>query len=274
MTDKVVTLDNLSTFKDECDKVYTQCINNAGFHNSIFRGKDITAEWDNGTVSTNIADGTFKDIFVGDYFTKSATINGTVTTLTFIIADINTYYGYNSYAMIDTPHISVVVKGLPNARMNINTTTAGGYKGSEMHTITLPAYCEGIEAALGSEHILTHQKKLSNSVNTTAYNRFGSNSGCSNSWEWVSDMKISLMTESQIYGHIVWSSSGHDTGEAYKPLSLFQKVRPNQVFGESKWFWLRDVGYAGVFCCCNVVGTADCLMASSVGGVFPLLLLK
>src|SRR5574344_1037206 len=48
--------------------------NNAGAHNSFYRGKDITANVTDGSFYTHIKDGTFEDIYVGDYFTK--TING------------------------------------------------------------------------------------------------------------------------------------------------------------------------------------------------------
>ena len=40
---------------------------NAGTHNSIYRGNDITNLFYDGTLSEQIAAGTFDDIFVGDY---------------------------------------------------------------------------------------------------------------------------------------------------------------------------------------------------------------
>ena len=43
-------------------------------HNAMWGGRDITAAFDAGTVSTNISNGTFKDIFLGDYITKQITI--------------------------------------------------------------------------------------------------------------------------------------------------------------------------------------------------------
>ena len=43
-------------------------------HNAMWGGRDITAAFDAGTVSTNIANGTFRDIFPGDYITKQVTI--------------------------------------------------------------------------------------------------------------------------------------------------------------------------------------------------------
>jgi hypothetical protein len=40
---------------------------NAGAHNSIYRGKDLTSYFDSGEMSTAIANGTFANIYPGDY---------------------------------------------------------------------------------------------------------------------------------------------------------------------------------------------------------------
>lgn len=254
---------------------------NSSFHNNIYRGKNITADWNSGKVSTNIANGTFDDIYIGDYFTKSATINSTAYTLTYIVADIDTYYGgYNLNAVVNTHHIGVVVKGLPNARMystNVtyvtnNTADKGGYFASEMYTTTLPAYATGISNSLGSTHLLSHNILVSNGVNTALYNRWGNAGGASSSWGWKSN-NITLMTECQVYGHTVWSSSGFDTGEAYRQLSIFRMKNVNNIFGNA-WFWLRDVASSTYFCSCSDNGSASANHASNTGSVFPLLLLK
>jgi len=247
---------------------------NAGFHNSVYRGKDITSEWDAGTISTNIANGTFEDIYIGDYFTKSVTIDSSNYTLKFIIADLDTYYGYSNRAMITTHHASVVVTGLPDAQMNTSNTTTGGYYGSAMYTSTLPTYISAISDSLGSSHIVSHKILPSTSINSSGYNRFGSAGGCSNNCAWYSNT-ISLLTEMQVYGGTIWSSSGYDTGEAYKQLSLFRMVRPNTVVGNNWWWWLRDVASSSKFAVVHDSGSAISYNASvEDGGVVPLVLLK
>ena len=255
---------------------------NSSFHNNIYRGKDITADWNSGKVSTNIANGTFDDIYIGDYFTKSATINSTAYTLTYIVADLDTYYGgYNSNAVVNTHHIGVVVKGLPDARMystNVtyvtnNTADKGGYFAGEMYTTTLPAYATGISNSLGSTHLLSHNILVSNQVNTTvASASMSSRKGASVNWNWYTN-NITLLTECQVYGHTVWSSSGYDTGEAYRQLSIFRMRNVNNVFGKN-WFWLRDVASSTNFCNCSGDGNAGAIGASATSSVFPLLLLK
>lgn len=56
---------------------------NSGAHNAIYRGKDITDLFYNGTLSQQIAAGTFDDIFVGDY------IIGQTSGRKYLVADIN-----------------------------------------------------------------------------------------------------------------------------------------------------------------------------------------
>ena len=49
---------------------YSNFPDGAEAHNAMWGGRDITASFNNGTVSANIANGTFRDIFPGDYITK------------------------------------------------------------------------------------------------------------------------------------------------------------------------------------------------------------
>lgn len=252
---------------------------NAGFkHNNLFKEENILASFDNGTFSTNIANGKFENIYPGQYFTKSVTIDGTAYNVKFVVADIDTFFGgYNSYAVVNTHHVAVIAIGLPNARMNATNTTEGGYFGSEMYT-TLQTYLAAISTALGENsigdtHIVGHQKRYSTAINPTGYNRFGTNNGCANNWEWKENQYISLLTESQVYGHPVWSSSGYDTGEAHRQLSIFKAQNYNKVFG-NRWVWLRDVVNSSYFANAANYGNAASNNASNVGSVVPLLLLK
>ena len=53
----------------------------------MWGGRDITAAFDAGTVSEHIANGSFKDIFPGDFITKQVTISGTTYNVTWVVAD-------------------------------------------------------------------------------------------------------------------------------------------------------------------------------------------
>ena len=50
---------------------------NAPAHNAVFRSNDLTDYWNSGQMSIAIANGSFENIFPGDYIIKSVTVNGT-----------------------------------------------------------------------------------------------------------------------------------------------------------------------------------------------------
>ena len=54
------------------DKVkVNNIVHSAEAHNGIFRGKDLTSYFASGQMSTDIANGKFDDIYIGDYITKT-----------------------------------------------------------------------------------------------------------------------------------------------------------------------------------------------------------
>ena len=124
---------------------------------------------------------------------------------------------------------------------------------------------------LGAANLIAHSKLLSNAVNTTGYNRYGSNTGCSSNWEWVTDQYICALSEVQVYGATVWSSSGYDTGEACRQLDVFQHYSHTEIFG-SEYPWLRDVGSASGAAVAGDTGDADSYTASNAYYVAALIL--
>ena len=113
-----------------------------------------------------------------------------------------------------------------------------------------------VESDLGSSNIKSHYKLYSTAVNTSGYNRFGSAGGCSSSWAWYADQKICALSEVQVYGSIVWSSSGYDTGEACRQLDVFRVYNMKEIF-EGRYPWLRDVASSSLACCVDNRGLAS-----------------
>ena len=266
--------------------------------NSRFEYKDITAMFDAGTISQDIANNDFSKYSLGNYIKKTITIpsytNGTISidaqdiTVRIVFAHFNLFYAgslpdvavpytIDSYANILTPHVACIICDLPNCAMNPSDTTSGGYFNSYMHKHFLT---EGIISALSSvgitttNHLLSHSKLLTTSINNSGYNRFGSVGGCSNMWEWKDNQFISLLSEVQLYGSIIWSSSGCDTGEANEKLALFNFIKPNKLFGQ-KNIWLRDVSSSTSFASVDSHGYAHTSSASDVHlAPAPLILFK
>lgn len=242
----------------------------AALANSRFEYKDITDEFDAGTVSDDIANNDFTKYSVGNYIKKTITIpaykNGTIdvasqnVTVRIVFAHFNLYYSgvlpdvgtaytEDTHANTMTPHVACVICDLPNCAMEASNTTANGYFGSYMHGTFLTGRILTALSGVGitiSDHLVKHSKLLTTSINASGYNRYGNNSGCSNNWDWKTDQYISLMSEVQLYGSIVWSSSGLDTGEANEKLALFNHIRPNKLFGNRN-IWLRDIASAADF---------------------------
>ena len=147
------------------------------------------------------------------------------------------------------------------SRMNATNTTEGGYKASEMNTLVLGEVTstgstaadatinQQLYAEFGS-HLKTTRERVSNAINATGYNRYGSATGCASGSEWISAQAI-LMSEIEVYGATVWSSSGYDTGNANRQLPLFAFSKQAQS-NRSAYWWLRNIASAAEYC-----GTGD-----------------
>ena len=243
-------------------------------HNAMWGGRDITAAFDAGTVSANIADGTFKDIFPGDYITKQVTISGTAYNINWVVADCDYWWhkGDQNNGM-ETHHV-VIVPQQPifNANMNNDNVTTGGYAGSRMYRETIPACATGIINAFGSAHILTFRDSITNAVDNVASRGYSGWTGVSRPWgEWAS-VQCNLMTEYMVMGAPYYSSSGIDAGVATRQFSAFRLSERLINYNRQAW-WLRDVVSSALFAFVGGFGDAAAGGASFVRGVRPFALL-
>lgn len=231
----------------------------AGFHNSIFRGKDVTNYLTDGSLFTRISNGTFEDLFVGDYVTAGGK--------TWRIAGFDVYLHKGDTEL--TKHHAIIVPDthLQLAQMNSSNTTAGGYVGSAMYTTVLPSVLSTFITPVFGSHVIEYRNVLTNSVNTNGVNRWGSASGCSNGWEWYS-RKLDLMNENQLFGSISWSSSGHETGSDNCQLPLF-RLAPEYITNRGYWCWLRNVVDSSRFVFVSYDGGSTISDASASCGVRP-----
>lgn len=256
--------------------------------------KDITAYITDGSFWKRLA-GTngyalFEDIYVGDYFKMSRAISAyertgqyqTTGSQYVTIAGLDTMMNNGDQESGVNYHHAVMVAGqgfggtqhFGRSRMNATNTTEGGYKASEMNTLVLGEVTTGSTAAdatinqqlyaeFGS-HLKTTRELVSNAINATGYNRFGSATGCASGWEWISAQAI-LMSEIEVYGSIAWSSAGYDTGNANRQLPLFAFSKQAQN-NRSAYWWLKDIASAADFCLAYYGGYADYGGASHANG--------
>lgn len=202
------------------------------------------------------------------------TINGH----TYVIAGLNPMKGPHSYR-VNTNHVGLIV--IPHTTHAWNAdgkTTAvegghgAGYMNSELHAYLKSDILPMCNTDLGATNLISHNKLLSSAVNTNGYNKLGEASGCASGWTWE-DTKICALSEVQVYGAAICSSSLFDTGEACRQLEVFQKYSHTEIFG-NEYPWLRDVVSASNAAYCNNDGYASTNPASYAIYVAALILFK
>lgn len=222
----------------------------------LFRGKNL------GTALTAvqkaaIKDGSFKGMFLGDYWS----IGGRI----WRIVDMD--YWYNCGDTAFTSHHLVIMpdEALYNAQMNTTNVTTSGYVGSAMYKSNL-ANAKTIVNAAFQGSVLTHREYLCNAVAN----------GRPSGGAWF-DSSIELPNEPMMYGHPHFSptSDGSTVPSIYTisktQLALFM-VCPRFIVNRSYNQWLRDVVSSASFAGVNGSGnTVDygALGSYGVRPVFP-----
>lgn len=219
----------------------------------LFRGKNL------GTALTAvqkaaIKDGSFKGMFLGDYWS----IGGRI----WRIVDMD--YWYNCGDTAFTSHHLVIMpdEALYNAQMNTTNVTTGGYVGSAMYKSNL-ANAKTIVNAAFQGSVLTHREYLCNAVAN----------GRPSGGAWF-DSSIELPNEPMMYGHPHFSptSDGSTVPSIYTisktQLALFM-VCPRFIVNRSYNQWLRDVGSSAAFAIVHNHGHANYGNASHSDGVRP-----
>lgn len=219
----------------------------------LFRGKNL------GTALTAvqkaaIKDGSFKGMFLGDYWS----IGGRI----WRIVDMD--YWYNCGDTAFTSHHLVIMpdEALYNAQMNTTNVTTGGYVGSAMYKSNL-ANAKTIVNAAFQGSVLTHREYLCNAVAN----------GRPSGGAWF-DSSIELPNEPMMYGHPHFSptSDGSTVPSIYTisktQLALFM-VCPRFIVNRSYNQWLRDVVSSAAFANVGDDGPAGSGTASDSRGVRP-----
>lgn len=219
----------------------------------LFRGKNL------GTALTAvqkaaIKDGSFKGMFLGDYWS----IGGRI----WRIVDMD--YWYNCGDTAFTSHHLVIMpdEALYNAQMNTTNVTTGGYVGSAMYKSNL-ANAKTIVNAAFQGSVLTHREYLCNAAAN----------GRPSGGAWF-DSSIELPNEPMMYGHPHFSptSDGSTVSRIYTisktQLALFM-VCPRFIVNRSYNQWLRDVVSSANFGLVSNFGLMDYHNASNSFGVRP-----
>lgn len=222
---------------------------------------DVTADFDNGTLSKKIAANDLSDYDLGMKIKKTITIDSVSYKAHIIFANANAFYGYSNAAMVNTPNIACIVYVEGYASKWNESSTSGGYTTSALRT-AIQKVVTALKTALGSNHMVSRGVLLANAVT----------SGKSSSWSWVNDSYGEALSAAQLCG-VNPSGSFYDMGEAYEQLALARLVRPNQIFG-NVWLWFRDVLAASYAAGLSHDGGLSYGGVGYANHVVPLILLK
>ena len=215
----------------------------AGFspemHRNIFRGKSlgesITAEQ-----LEVIRDGSFRDLYVGDYWE----INGTK----YRIADINYWrnVGYPESEKVQKPHILIVPDTvLGSGQMHTSNSTSGGYKSSTMKTVRLNQIANSLPDVF--KNILISHRMFSDGT-------------------WITT-SIDLMNEVMVHGTYICTDNSNKQTSDTQQLALFRLAPELKTIGVN--YWLRNVAGSQTYTLISQYGDASSDMATSTYGVRP-----
>lgn len=258
--DFVMTFNDNSESKTRLrDAFYAMVPDGAPTHNNVFRGSNLGAL--NATHIANIQNGSFHDMFIGDYFS----INGS----SYVIADINYKKGHGDTISLGnhlvlmptdwskTPTQTLAPDGKTTHYMNDTDTTAGGFAGSKLYKTYLPQIQQKLETDFGS-HLVQFREVVSTHVD---------DSGAPDQAEWR-DAKVMIPSETMIYGAMVngnnKNGSWYNVGDDVSQLALMRLNSEERNFHRQN-IWLRDIHSALGFANAGNIGDANWNTASYAG---------
>ena len=260
---------------------------------NTYRGKDITDYYNDKSLYEMIESCRFDDIYVGDYIKSSN--NTENKEIIWLVADINNYL-HSGYTDLQTCHATIIpANPIMDAKMNESNTTGNvysgreltakdttkrtniaSYVGSKMKQETLPSIFDTYIKPVFGENIIEYTNLLADQYDGNRSNQFGiTNNGASSGWAWY-DSKLDLMSEVNVYGSTVWSSSGYDIGIDNRQYAIFQ-LKPEFInsYGTTRFhYWLRAVVNSTSFADVYGYGAASANFASNSSSVRPRFLIK
>lgn len=215
----------------------------AGFspemHRNIFRGRCLGESITAGQLAV-IRDGSFADLYVGDYWE----INGTK----YRIADINYWrnVGYPESEKVQKPHILIVQDTvLGSGQMHTSNSTYGGYRNSEMKSTRLNNIAKTLPDTFKSL-LLTH-RMFSDGA-------------------WI-NASVDLMSEVMVHGTYICTDNSNKQTSDTQQLALFRLAPELKTIGVN--YWLRNVAGSQTYTLISQYGDASSDMATSTYGIRP-----
>lgn len=120
-------------------------------HRNIFRGQSLGSSVTAAQLAA-IADDSFDDLYVGDYWTTEFSYGGNTFNVNWRIADIDYYIGRGNPAL--TAHHLLIMPDCTLANAQLNSYAASAYYNTDMYATVLPALLSAIQSQF-TDKILT-----------------------------------------------------------------------------------------------------------------------
>ena len=214
-----------------------ELIDNPYMHRNVFRGKNL-GEFITDEQLAAIRDGSFADLYVGDYWEKDG--------VRYRIADINYWKGVGYQESVQKPHILIVPDTiLGSGQMHTSNSTSGGYKSSTMKTVRLNQIANSLPDVF--KKILISHRMFSDGT-------------------WI-NASVDLMNEVMVHGTYICTDNSNKQTSDTQQLALFRLVPEWKTIGAN--YWLRNLSSAQTYTLVSQYGDASNDMATSTYGIRP-----
>lgn len=230
-------------------------------HRNIFRGRCLNGDkntlypttpfpdapkftglgYTNAEVLAMITDGSFRDVWTGDYF-----IDFNDNNRVYRILDLDAYYNRGNRTVVNKHHIVVVPdNAMDNTPWNTSGNTSGGYSSSTIRSVMEGASVQGkFESFFGSSHLIPMEALVPTGESGWAWSQKFSG--------WTP--KTLPMTEVEVYGSSVFGN-GFQTGTGCSQLAGF-KLEPRLAVGMRYDYWLMSIYSSSNACGADAAGGA------------------
>ena len=203
-------------------------------HRNIFRGQSLGNTVTAAQLSA-IDDGSFNDLYIGDYWTINNTVYR-IADMDFFYNDVNSPFKLTIHHLVIVPDLSMY-----KAKMTNNSaSTSNGYKNSDMRTTNLATAKTTINTDFPNM-VLTYKDLLVTSASG------GAPSGAD-----YFDCDIELMSETMLFGEYINAKPANPpyfrTSENPSQFALFRLNSKFIMPDRSKTIWLRDIADGSMFC--------------------------
>lgn len=214
-----------------------ELIDNPYMHRNVFRGKNL-GEFITDEQLAAIRDGSFADLYVGDYWEKDG--------VRYRIADINYWKGVGYQESVQKPHILIVPDTiLGSGQMHTSNSTSGGYKSSTMKNARLNQIANSLPDAF--KNILISHRMFSDGA-------------------WI-NASVDLMNEVMVHGTCICTDNSNKQTSDTQQLAMFRLVPELKTIGAN--YWLRNLSSAQTYTLVSQYGDASNDMATSTYGIRP-----